>query len=239
MIDLEKQVMKRSLARAALWSALFLLALGLLWIANQVLPVAPKPLPRENAPPPRPIPSARVEKVFDGDTLLLEGGTIVRLKGIDTPEQEQIGHERARETLRTLVAGKTVHLAYDLDDTADRFGRLLAYLSPDTCASVNERLIETGWAWIYRMEQGSERWESFLESQRTAMKEKRGLWSELTDPAGPFHGSRNSHIFHKPSCAHGKKISSKNRARFDTLHDAFWQGYSPCRSCFRHPIEGR
>jgi micrococcal nuclease len=238
MYDLKKLSIKRRKARAVLWLTLFAILIGILWLANQLLPVAPRPLHGRKTPPPQPVSSARVKQVFDGDTVLLASGTLVRLKGIDTPEQDQIGYTRAGEALRELVYGENVSLSYDPGETSDRYGRLLAYLATESCASVNESLLASGWAWIYRMPRDSERREPFLKAQRSAMENRRGVWSELTDPAGPFYGSRASRIFHKPSCTHGQKISPKNRSTFENLHEAFWQGYSPCRSCFLHPIEG-
>ncbi len=81
-------------------------------------------------------PFRRVERVIDGDTLVLEGGERVRLIGVDTPETvhpqkpvEYFGKEASKFT-RGMVEGKRVRLEYD-EGTGrnDRYGRTLAYVS--------------------------------------------------------------------------------------------------------------
>src|SRR5262245_6027922 len=61
----------------------------------------------------------RVERVVDGDTLLLEGGIRVRLLGVNTPETkhpsrpvEPLGEEASAFT-RDFVKGGTVRLRFD------------------------------------------------------------------------------------------------------------------------------
>ena len=101
---------------------------------------SPWPLPwawRRTNPAPW-IPVALVERVVDGDTVVvrLEGQSVkVRLIGVDTPESvdprkpvERFGHESA-DFLRRLVEGRRVRLAYEPAGTrVDKYGRLLAYL---------------------------------------------------------------------------------------------------------------
>jgi endonuclease YncB( thermonuclease family) len=61
----------------------------------------------------------KVERVVDGDTLLLTNGEYVRLIGVDTPETkhpekpvEYFGEEASRFT-QGMVEGKEVRLEYD------------------------------------------------------------------------------------------------------------------------------
>lgn len=64
-------------------------------------------------------PFRRVERVIDGDTLVLEGGERVRLIGVDTPETvhpqkpvEYFGKEASKFT-RGMVEGKRARLEYE------------------------------------------------------------------------------------------------------------------------------
>jgi micrococcal nuclease len=90
-------------------------------------------------PPPRTAaPVALVERVVDGDTVVirLDGQSVkVRLIGVDAPESvdprkpvERFAHESAA-FLRSLVEGKTVRLAYEpAGARMDEYGRVLVYL---------------------------------------------------------------------------------------------------------------
>ena len=89
-----------------------------------------------------------VERVIDGDTLVLATGQRVRLIGVDTPETkhpdrlpEPFGREAADFT-RRLVEGRQVRLEYDRE-RLDIYRRLLAYVYVDG-ELLNERLIREG-----------------------------------------------------------------------------------------------
>jgi len=223
-------------------SNLIVICLGfsLLWLANLFLPIPDRSryTPKSNkAPLPRPLGS--VSEVMDGDTVLLADGTLVRLKGIDTPEQGQEGHDEAGQALQRLVLGREIRLEYE-EESSDRYGRLLAYVSTRSGLAVNEALVRSGRAWIYRQRPGTAAYARLLKAQRSAMADRSGLWSGFEDRKARYIGSRGSRIFHVARCRHGRKISAGNRESFERLYDAFWQGYSPCRSCMRirRPLEG-
>jgi len=75
---------------------------------------------------------ARVERVVDGDTVVLAGGSRVRLVQIDTPEPgtaECYSRAAGRDLRRMLPAGAVVTLEADPAlDQVDRYGRLLRYV---------------------------------------------------------------------------------------------------------------
>src|SRR3954466_12223125 len=83
---------------------------------------------RDDAP--RGASDARVERVVDGDTIVLAGGERVRYIGVDTPESVKPGppvHVHAKAASRAnerLVAGERVRLRYDAEPR-DRYGRTL------------------------------------------------------------------------------------------------------------------
>jgi endonuclease YncB( thermonuclease family) len=100
-------------------------------------PAAPAPLP---APVPVPAPvvlaALTVTHVADGDTVTLSDGREVRILGIDAPDSVKPnapvdchGHEAA-SFARSRLLGKSVTVTTDpSQDTTDRYGRTLAYLT--------------------------------------------------------------------------------------------------------------
>ena len=89
--------------------------------------------------------TARVKKVVDGDTVVIEGGRKVRYIGIDTPERDEPFFTEARERNISLVLGKLVSLVVCEAEPRDRFGRLLAFVYADGLF-VNRALVEEGLA---------------------------------------------------------------------------------------------
>jgi micrococcal nuclease len=69
----------------------------------------------------------KVERIVDGDTIVLSSGSIVRYVGIPAPENNEPFEKESTEENRKLVEGKTVSLEYD-NYKADKFGRILAYV---------------------------------------------------------------------------------------------------------------
>ncbi len=139
--------------------------------------------------------------VVDGDTykVRFRSGAVenVRLLGIDTPEvhvendPEEFegipttddgrawlrdwGH-KSSEFARTKVAGKTVTIR--TDPQADRrgsYGRLLVYVYVSDGKSVNELLVEQGYARLYES-QFSQR-AAFASDERYAQEQRIGLWN--------------------------------------------------------------
>ena len=99
----------------------------------------------------------QVERVVDGDTILLSNQSRVRLLGIDTPETvhpekavEFYGKE-ASDKLKEYVDGKTICLKRDENKTIDldEYDRLLRYVWIDDIL-VNRELVKEGYAFVYR-----------------------------------------------------------------------------------------
>jgi len=85
-----------------------------------------------------------IERVVDGDTVVLVGGQKVRYLGIDTPETDACYGSEATAANRELVLGKEVALEYDVE-CHDNYNRLLAHVSING-GSVNMTLLEQGYA---------------------------------------------------------------------------------------------
>jgi hypothetical protein len=53
----------------------------------------------------------------------------------------------------------------------------------------------------------------------------------LSYQSGQFVCSKNSDVYHYPSCYHVKAIKSENLVYFSSVQDACARGYRPCKDC--------
>jgi micrococcal nuclease len=178
----------------------------------------------------------KVVRVYDGDTVLLENGTQVRYLGIDTPEIDHKGGrsdvmaEEAGDVNRKLVGGRHVRLEYD-QEKVDSHGRCLAYLFLPNGEMVNAVLVRRGLAHVMSVHPNLKYRDLLVRCQREAMAEGLGIWRSLSKTVEIRIGNSNSYRFHRLDCPFAKSISKKNRLRFRSRFEAFWEGYAPCRRC--------
>ena len=121
---------------------------------------------------------AKVERVVDGDTIVLFNGSIVRYVGITSPENNEPFEKEATEANRKLVEGKTVKLEYD-NYKGDKFGRILAYVIIDN-KNVSIELTKLGIAQVvvYQHKKPFIYQDQLLKAQEEAKKKKLGIWSQ-------------------------------------------------------------
>jgi len=107
----------------------------------------------------------KVTKVVDGDTIDVDidlGFNIsfsqrVRLAGIDTPEsrtkdlrEKALGLEVKNKVKVSMESAKKVVIKTELPDSTEKYGRILGWVYLDGAdKSLNEQLIEEGYAWGY------------------------------------------------------------------------------------------
>lgn len=131
-----------------------------------------------------------VLRVIDGDTIELSNGEKVRYIGIDTPEiRKKEGTrwiysprpyaEAAKNFNRKLVAGKRVKLEFDVEKR-DRHKRLLAYVYAGE-KMINLEMLKQGYAMLYTYPPNVKYVEKFIEAQRFARENKKGLWGEMAE----------------------------------------------------------
>ncbi|MBI5619625.1 thermonuclease family protein [Candidatus Gottesmanbacteria bacterium] len=132
-----------------------------------------------------------VARVIDGDTVELADGKKVRYIGIDTPElvhpdqAVECFAAEAKEENKRLVDGKTVRLEKDISQT-DKYGRLLRYVwvgPPGGEAGevmVNDWLVRQGFAHAATFPPDVKYNQQFLEAEREAREDNRGLWRGCT-----------------------------------------------------------
>jgi endonuclease YncB( thermonuclease family) len=127
---------------------------------------------------------ARVDRVSDGDTIVLMDRTRIRLHGIDAPERDQPFGDMATAALKYMV-GRSVY--YVETDTV-RYGRMVAslYHSNDGY-DINASMVCAGYAWWYeRYAPDSKLLEGCQEEAQQALK---GLWADH-DPMPPWEWRR-------------------------------------------------
>lgn len=123
---------------------------------------------------------AVIQRVTDGDTVVLRDGTRVRLIGVDTPEVffgvECHGPEASAFTERHLE-GDRVGLEFDLD-RKDRFNRTLAYIHDKDFPgrTFNWVLVRRGFGTAKHYAPNFKYRAMLDEAQRKAAAENRGLW---------------------------------------------------------------
>jgi len=179
-----------------------------------------------------------VKWVNDGDTIVLTDGKRVRYIGINSPE---IDHDKqraqpfgyaARTFNKQMVLNRKVRLEFDLE-RHDRYGRQLAYIFLPEGIFLNEEMLQKGYAFFLFHKPNLKYNQRLLKAQREAMKAKKGLWNNWSEPKKRYVGNRNSMRFHIESCPNARKIKGNNRTYFSTKWDAFEDGYAPAGRCIK------
>jgi micrococcal nuclease len=130
-----------------------------------------------------------VERVVDGDTLIIAGGQRVRLLGINTPELARDGRpaepwaDEARKFLQSAVEGRDISLGFDREHS-DKYGRWLAYVYLQGTL-INEEIIRAGWSRAETKYRYSEAMKvRFRRAEREARDQRAGMWSADHGTAG-------------------------------------------------------
>ena len=120
-----------------------------------------------------------VKRVIDGDTLILEDNTEIRLVGVNTPEKSDPYFLEATNFTKRLVENKKVTLEYDAY-TSDRFGRVLAYVIVGD-KNLSIELVKNGLAKvaIYEDRRKLIYQDELLKFQESAKSKKLGVWKQF------------------------------------------------------------
>lgn len=147
----------------------------------------------------------RVIGVIDGDTVVLEGKSRVRLRYVDAPEKGLCGYEQATRELERLAMGKMVRIEETVPDTYGR-GMALVYAGNTL---INKEMVASGWVRFHH--DTSAVTEEVKAVSDTARREKRGIYgacqsTENTDNPkctikGNIDKSTDTHIYYVPGCA--------------------------------------
>lgn len=143
--------------------------------------------------------------VIDGDTVVLEGKSRVRLRYVDAPENGLCGYDQATKELKNLVMGKSVRVEEIVPDTYGR-GMALVYAGKTL---VNKEMVASGWVRYHH--DNSKVTEEVKAASDLARKEKLGIYgvcqsAENTKNSkcnikGNIDKSTDTHIYYVPGCA--------------------------------------
>jgi micrococcal nuclease len=128
----------------------------------------------------------KVTKVVDGDTIDVEidlGFDIsfssrVRLAGIDTPEsrtlnkmEKALGLEAKAYLKSQIESAKTIVIKTEKMNSSEKYGRILGWLFLDGSeVSMNEKMIEDGYAWGYMGETKVKDFSALAEKRKNSGK---------------------------------------------------------------------
>ncbi len=91
--------------------------------------------------------SGEVRHVVDGDSLYLEGvESQIRLWGINAPERDEAGYQKATKQLRQLALRKYI-TCYQQD--TDKYGRTVARCEAKGGEDISRKMLESGYAAEY------------------------------------------------------------------------------------------
>ena len=127
---------------------------------------------------------AKVDRISDGDTIVLMDRTRVRLHGIDAPERDQPYGSMATAALEYMVE-KSVYI---VEVDTDRYGRMVGQLYHSKEGyDINASMVCAGFAWWYeRYAPDSKVLEDCQEEAESAPK---GLWEDES-PLPPWEWRR-------------------------------------------------
>lgn len=182
------------------------------------------------------LPSAIVERVVDGDTIVLDSGDKVRFILVNTPESVHPDTSKntafgkiASDFTKEHLESQVVYLEKDVSDT-DRYGRLLRYVYLDDGTFFNELLVREGYAQVATFPPDVKYLDLLLEAEQYARENELGLWGE-TIKTDYWMGSKNSDKYHVPYCKFASQILEHNIIIFNSIEEAVEKGYVPCGHC--------
>jgi micrococcal nuclease len=118
-----------------------------------------------------------VAEVRNGETIVLDSGLVVRLAGIEAPNEPEPWAEEARAILSGLLAGKAVTLMYG-GVRRDRYDRALAHVRRDEGRLwVQDALLKAGSARVHTWPDNRALAKAMLRTEAETRIARRGLWA--------------------------------------------------------------
>jgi micrococcal nuclease len=134
-----------------------------------------------------------VEKVIDGDTIVVDTDERIRYIGVDSPELGEAFYEEARDFQKKVVLGSRVQIAPCKEEPRDDYGRTLAFVRKGN-VDVGEQLLRQGLArTLFIGPCGRAVSKRYRIVERGAFLSGLGIWS-LQNPRRVEHGDANRYI---------------------------------------------
>jgi len=188
--------------------------------------------------------SYAIDRVVDGDTVVVRGVGAVRLIGVDTPEtqdpREPVQHYGIEATsfLRSLLDGQWVRLDYE-EQRRDRYQRALAYLYLADGTFVNLEIIRQGYGHAY-LTYPFRYMDDFRAAEAEARGAGRGLWAPIE--AQPVKSAEPQRVWVNTStrvyhCPGTRYYGATARGEYMAEAEARERGHRPAygRQCFSDP----
>lgn len=122
-----------------------------------------------------------VEKVIDGDTIVVQGGERIRYIGVDAPELGEPLYAEARGFQEKVLSRSYVRIEVCKEEPVDGYGRTLAFVHKGT-VDVGEQLLRYGYArTLFIGPCGAAVARKYRKVERGAFRVGLGLWS-LQEP---------------------------------------------------------
>jgi endonuclease YncB( thermonuclease family) len=146
-----------------------------------------------------------VERVIDGDTLVVNG-TSVRLLGINTPEKGDLYYSEAGAFLKNLTFNKLVRLEIGKEDL-DLYKRKLRYIFVNG-ENVNFKLVENGFANPYFPQGKDKHYNEFFDAWKKCVSKNINLCEKSKNECA-------SCIFIKEFDVKNQKVVFSNKCSFE------------------------
>ncbi|MCX5785154.1 MAG: thermonuclease family protein [Elusimicrobia bacterium] len=182
-----------------------------------------------------------VTKVIDGDTVVIEGGTHVRLLGIDADERDHPCYEPAKDRLEELILNKEIKLEKKTEDK-DQWCRYLRYVFLDN-QNIGLTLVKEGMAVARFSPEDVKYRKEIVQAEKEARKGKIGCkwngnatkekkktkfsWEQLTTEKTGLKvvgACQTSNYYEKEMVVEGK-IASAFRSNTNTIFLNFEKSY--------------
>ncbi len=165
-----------------------------------------------------------VEKVIDGDTIIVTGKRKVRLIGVDTPEfKDSFYAKTATAYTKEKLLNKNVYIEID-KERYDKYNRLLAYIYTENGILFNACLLQDGHAMLLILPPNNKYINLLRKMAAEARDNERGLWEDLPillwENAGDYSG--------KMAIIRGKIVATYNsgKAVFLNFDKEYWHTFS-------------
>ena len=122
------------------------------------------------------LPGAKVTRVIDGDTVVMERLGKVRLIGVNTPEKQRCFDDAATRFTRERLEDQVVQFEVG-EEPKDRYKRTLAYLSREG-EMHNLALLTEGYAKVLTIPPNDKYEARFEAAERDAKEADAGLWDK-------------------------------------------------------------
>jgi micrococcal nuclease len=179
--------------------------------------------------------TVKVARIVDGDTFHTEDKRVIRLAGIDAPEEaKECLALKAKERLAELIEGKKVKIELTGEKSFDREVGFVFVKD----AFIDKIMLEEGLGRATGAKDPNYG-AVLMAAQDSAKKAQRGIWSDLCQGngcliKGNYRKDNDTYIYHLPDCYNYERIVVNEKERdqwFCTEEEAILAGFRKSEDC--------